>query len=110
MMVLNREWLAKTQADLDGVIGPDRLPENDDLPQLPTVRAVVKEVARMRPVTAGGLSLMYFSSMRISSLADLCLPTGIAHKSTEDYVYNGYFIPKGSIVHPNFWYVLMGIL
>ncbi len=33
------------------------------------------------------------------------LPTGIAHKATEDNVYNDYFIPKGSIVHPNLWLV-----
>ncbi|KAH8776846.1 cytochrome P450 [Hyaloscypha sp. PMI_1271] len=81
MMVLNPEWLAKMQEELDSVVGPDRLPEFDDLPRLPTVRAVVKEVARMRPVTAGG----------------------IAHKTTADDVYDGYFIPKGSIVHPNLW-------
>ena len=56
MMVLNPEWLTKIQDELDSVIGSDRLPEFDDLPRLPTVRAVVKEVARMRPVTAGGMS------------------------------------------------------
>lgn len=54
MMVLNPEWLAKMQDEIDRVVGPDRLPEFSDLPDLPTVRAVVKEVARVRPVTAGG--------------------------------------------------------
>ncbi|EXJ96299.1 hypothetical protein A1O1_01425 [Capronia coronata CBS 617.96] len=81
MMVLNPEWLARLQQELDQVVGPDRLPVFDDLPQLPLVRAVVKEVARLRPVTAGG----------------------IPHKTTEDDVYNGYFIPKGSLIHPNLW-------
>ncbi|KAK5176320.1 hypothetical protein LTR44_011151 [Exophiala sp. CCFEE 6388] len=81
LMVLNPEWLVKMQQELDRVIGPDRLPEFDDLTQLPMVRAVVKEVARMRPVTAGG----------------------IPHKTTADDIYNGYMIPKGSIVHPNQW-------
>lgn len=28
---------------------------------------------------------------------------GIAHKSTQDDVYDGYFIPKGSMIHPNLW-------
>ncbi len=56
LMVLHPEWLAKMQEELDRVVGADRLPEFDDLPNLPTVRAVVKEVARMRPVTAGGNS------------------------------------------------------
>lgn len=53
-MVLHPEWLAKVQEELDRVVGPDRLPVFDDMPELPTVRAVFKEVARMRPVTAGG--------------------------------------------------------
>lgn len=55
LMVLNPEWLAKMQEEIDRVVGARRLPEFDDLPNLPTVRAVVKEVARMRPVTAGGM-------------------------------------------------------
>ena len=25
------------------------------------------------------------------------------HRSTEDDVYNGYFIPKGSVILPNVW-------
>lgn len=54
LMVHNPEWLSLMQQELDSVVGPNRLPVFDDLPQLPTVRAVVKEVARMRPVTAGG--------------------------------------------------------
>jgi cytochrome P450 len=54
LMVLNPEWMTKLQEELDRVVGPDRIPVFDDLPQLPMVRAVVKEVARLRPVTAGG--------------------------------------------------------
>lgn len=54
MMVLHPEWLEKLQAELDKVVGRDRLPRFDDLPSLPLLRAVAKEVARMRPVTAGG--------------------------------------------------------
>jgi cytochrome P450 len=56
MMVLNAQWLKKLQAELDSVVGHDRLPTFDDLPRLPLVRAIVKEVARLRPVTAGGKS------------------------------------------------------
>lgn len=55
IMVLNPQWLVKMQEEIDKVVGPDRLPEFDDLPNLPMVRAVVKEVARIRPVTAGGM-------------------------------------------------------
>lgn len=105
MMVLNPEWLAKMQEELDMVVGSDRLPEFDDVPRLPTLRAVVKEVARMRPVTAGGTSLVLLGHLSQSISDPFRLPTGIAHKTTEDNVYNGYFIPKGSIVHPNLWSV-----
>lgn len=59
MMVLNPEWQVKLQEELDRVVGNDRLPVFDDLPQLPLVRAVVKEVARLRPVTAGGQFLAF---------------------------------------------------
>lgn len=30
-------------------------------------------------------------------------PLAIPHMSTEDDVYAGYFIPKGSIIVPNSW-------
>lgn len=60
MMVHNPDWLVKLQDEIDRVVGQDRLPEFGDLPQLPTVRAVVKEVARMRPVTAGGKFLSLY--------------------------------------------------
>ncbi|KAF4548076.1 Cytochrome P450-like protein 54 [Elsinoe fawcettii] len=82
MMLLHPTWLKQLQSEIDAVVGSERLPTFDDLPQLPLLRAVVKEVARMRPVTAGG----------------------IPHKSTRDDEYNGYFIPKGSIIHPNLWH------
>ena len=38
------EELKKLQEELDKVVGDDRLPEFDDIPQLPRVRAVAKEV------------------------------------------------------------------
>ena len=84
LMVLNPEWLAKVQEELDRVIGPDRLPEFNDLPQLPTVRAIVKEIARIRPVTAGG---EYSSPLLLTEEdADLCSLAGIPHKTTADDV------------------------
>lgn len=33
------------------------------------------------------------------------LPLSIAHLLMEDDVYEGYFIPKGTVVLPNVWYV-----
>jgi cytochrome P450 len=81
MMVLHPDWLLRAQEELDNVVGFGRLPTFDDMANLPTIRAIVKETARLRPVTAGG----------------------IPHKTTEDDVYEGYFIPRGSLIHPNLW-------
>lgn len=78
-MVLHPQWQRKVQDEVDKI--GDRLPNFDDLPNLPTVRAAVKETLRWRPVTAGG----------------------IPHKSVKDDVYDGYFIPAGTNIHPNLW-------
>ena len=80
-MVLHPHWFSKLQGDVDKICGPERLPYLDDMPQLPTVRAVAKEVLRWRPVTAGGLP----------------------HMNIKDDVYEGLFVPAGSVIHANQW-------
>jgi cytochrome P450 len=52
-MCLHHEWRRKGQEEVDEVCG-DGIPEFEDLPRLPAVRAIIKEVTRFRPVTAGG--------------------------------------------------------
>ncbi|KAL7272125.1 hypothetical protein RUND412_005081 [Rhizina undulata] len=79
-MVLHPEWQAEGWKEVDEVCG-DRMPEFDDLNRLPYVRAVVKEVLRWRPVTAGG----------------------IPHQLVKDDVYDGLFFPAGTTVHANQW-------
>ncbi|KAK7461262.1 hypothetical protein VKT23_008437 [Stygiomarasmius scandens] len=74
--------LQKAQEEIDRVVGPDRLPNFDDEAKLPYVTAMVKELLRW---TA---------------------PVTLAHASAEDDVYNGYFIPKGSMVVGNSWAIL----
>lgn len=85
-LTLYPEELEKLQNDIDTVVGESRLPSFDDISKLPRVRAVVKEVLRWRPVTAGGLP----------------------HMCTRDDTYtipNGetVFIPAGTNIHPNQW-------
>lgn len=40
--------------------------------------------------------------LNVSSMADV-LALGVAHMNTEDDVYDGYFIPKDSIIIANVW-------
>jgi len=83
-MVLFPEVQRRAQAELDKVIGPDRLPLFTDRPFLPYIEAVVRETLRWHLVT----------------------PLGVPHYSTEDDEYKGYYIPKGSVVIGNAWAIL----
>ncbi|KAF2095712.1 cytochrome P450 [Rhizodiscina lignyota] len=80
-MVLHPEEQRKVHEELDRVIGSERLPQFADMPDLPYVRATMKETLRWRPVTAGG----------------------VPHLLTKDDVYNGTFIPAGTNIHANQW-------
>ncbi|THH13120.1 hypothetical protein EW146_g7061 [Bondarzewia mesenterica] len=83
-MTMFPEIQRKAQEELDRVVGRDRLPDFSDEPSLPYVSAVMKEVLRWQQVA----------------------PFAIPHRVMTDDVYNGYFIPKGSIVIGNSWAVL----
>jgi len=72
---------AKAHAEIDSVIGNNRLPDFSDESSLPYIRALLKETLRYRNP----------------------FPQGIPHMSTEDQVYNGYFIPKNTIAMINVW-------
>ncbi|KAF9891617.1 hypothetical protein FE257_003628 [Aspergillus nanangensis] len=80
-MSLNPDIVRKAHEELDRVVGPDRIPTWDDEPNLPYVRAIIKETMRWRPVNKFGMP----------------------HATSEDDWYNGHFIPKGSVVILNWW-------
>ncbi|KAF9475163.1 cytochrome P450 [Pholiota conissans] len=71
----------KAQEELDRIVGADRLPNFDDEASLPYVQAILREVARWRPVT----------------------PLSIFHATNSDDVYNGHYIPAGTTIVPNVW-------
>ena len=48
-MTLYPEIMRRAQAQIDAVVGRDRLPNFGDRAQLPYIEAVVKEVQRWRP-------------------------------------------------------------
>ncbi len=81
LMMEYPEWLVKLQEEVDRVVGSERQPTFDDIPQLPLVRAVIKEGIRYR-----------------SLVAEL----GIPHRLEQDDFYEGYFFPKGTIFHANY--------
>lgn len=53
-MVHYPEKMRKAQAELDAVVGRERMPEYTDRDSLPYVRALINEVLRWRPVAALG--------------------------------------------------------
>ncbi|KAF9257466.1 cytochrome P450 [Marasmius fiardii PR-910] len=73
------ECVRKAQAEIDAVVGTDRMPNFEDQQSLPYLGGFIKETLRWRAVT----------------------PTGIAHFSSEDYTYKGMLIPKSSTIYAN---------
>ncbi|CAE6385703.1 unnamed protein product [Rhizoctonia solani] len=80
-MTLNQHVVAKAQAEIDQVIGQERLPEMSDRESLPYIECVMREVLRWKPVG----------------------PIGLPHACMEDDEYQDYFIPKGAVVISNIW-------
>ncbi|KAJ3563160.1 hypothetical protein NP233_g9121 [Leucocoprinus birnbaumii] len=79
-MSLYPEVVAEAQAEIDSVVGTDRLPSFADREYLPYVNAIVSEVMRWNAVVP--------------------IPP---HVAQEDDIYGGYSIPKGTLIIPNIW-------
>ena len=56
-MILFPEAARKAQAEIDAVIGSERLPTFEDRPRLPYVNSLVKELLRWHSVTPLGDSM-----------------------------------------------------
>lgn len=91
----------KAQDEIDAVIGTHRLPTWEDRPSLPYVEALYREVMRF-----------VFSPLLCHARSDLVTcrwhpvtPIGVPHATLEDDIYNGNFIPKGTAVVANIWFV-----
>jgi cytochrome P450 len=72
------------QNELDVVVGSNRLVSVEDRYNLPYVEALCKEVLRWHPLITAALP----------------------HRLMQDDVVGQYFIPAGTIVFGNAWYVL----
>ena len=99
-MVLYPEVQKKAQAEIDAVVGPNRLPDFHDRPCLPYINAVVKESSRWNLVGPLGRSFVIIIIAMILTSSE-----GIPHMSTNDDEYNGFYIPKGTIIMGNGWLV-----
>ncbi|KAF7345741.1 Cytochrome p450 [Mycena venus] len=86
-MTLYPDVQAAAQRELDKVVGNDRLPDISDLPQLPYVDALCKEVIRWH----------------------VAAPLALPHRTREDCIYDRggglepLLIPKNSLIIPNVW-------
>lgn len=81
-MVIFPQVAKKAQEEIDRVCG-DRLPDLNDVPDLPYIRACMKESLRWMPG----------------------VPLGTPHAATQDDEYMGYRIPKNATIILNVWYV-----
>ncbi|KDQ55455.1 hypothetical protein JAAARDRAFT_180898 [Jaapia argillacea MUCL 33604] len=83
-ILLHPESQRKAQAEIDSVIGTHRLPTFEDRKNLPYVDAFVRESMRWHPAA----------------------PLAVPHATSEEDVYQGYYIPKGAAVIGNTWAML----
>ncbi|KAI7982309.1 Isoleucine N-monooxygenase 2 [Camellia lanceoleosa] len=75
-MLNQPETLERAMAELDRVVGKDRLVQESDISQLNYVKSCVKEAFRLHPIA----------------------PFNVPHVSISDTIVGNYFIPKGSHV------------
>jgi len=83
-MVLYPEAQKRAQEEMDSVLGHGHLPVFGDEDALPYLKVMLYELFRWCPPG----------------------PLGSPHRLTENDVYNGYFIPAGSMVFSNLWSIL----
>ncbi|KIJ10316.1 hypothetical protein PAXINDRAFT_172185 [Paxillus involutus ATCC 200175] len=81
LMCLYPDAQHRAQAEIDEVVGKDRLPTWADEASLPYVSSVIKEVLRFAPVVR----------------------LGLPHRVLCEDVYLGYRIPRGSTTIANIW-------
>ncbi|XP_038059763.1 cytochrome P450 2J6-like [Patiria miniata] len=82
-MAVYPEIQQRVQAEIDAVVGRNRLPRMADKPELNFTRAVIWEVQRL----------------------SLIVPLGVAHAAAADTQFRGFLIPKDTLLVPNLWAV-----
>lgn len=75
--------LKRAQAEIDDVIGPERLPTMADKQKMPYMEALLCEIQRMGDI----------------------VPFSVPHATSEDINFKGYHIPKSTMVFANLYSV-----
>jgi cytochrome P450 len=83
-MALYPDVQKRAQEAIDSVLKGQRLPDFSDYGKIPYLDALVNEVLRWNPGA----------------------PLGLFHAVNKDDYYEGYLIPKGSMIVPNVWAIL----
>ncbi|KAF6757369.1 cytochrome P450 [Ephemerocybe angulata] len=84
LMALHPEVQKRAQAELDEVVGFGQIPTFEDQPKLVYIDALLRELFRWHSE----------------------VPLGLPHTATSDDIYDGYSIPKDTIVVANVWQIL----
>ncbi|XP_022081056.1 cytochrome P450 2J6-like [Acanthaster planci] len=82
-MMLHPDVQSRVQAEIDDVVGRNRLPRMADVPKLNLTRAVIWEVQRLANI----------------------VPLGVPHCAALDTTIRGFLIPKGSFLMSNLWMI-----
>ncbi|XP_042483811.1 cytochrome P450 81Q32-like [Macadamia integrifolia] len=81
-LLLNHpEVLKEAQAEIDAIVGQDRLLNESDISHLPYLHCIINETLRLYP--AG--------------------PLLVPHESSEECIVGGYSIPRGTMLLVNLW-------
>jgi cytochrome P450 len=100
-MISNPAAYARARHELDSVCGTERSPAAEDLERLPYLRACMTEVGCTNAKNfEQALAYPYpTQTLRWRPVA----PGGIPHLLIQDDYYQGYHLPKGTIVFANAW-------
>ncbi|CAG0896474.1 unnamed protein product [Darwinula stevensoni] len=80
-LLCHPEIQEKLQAEVDDVVGRDRLPSLNDRDRMPNTEAFIMEAQRLARLT----------------------PIGVGHAATDDIDFAGYRFPKGTVFLANLW-------
>lgn len=80
-MTLYPEIQQRAQAEIDRVVGIQRLPAIGDRANLPYIECIIREAYRWNPAS----------------------PLSVPHKLIRNDEYEGHMIPEGTTIIPNIW-------